>query len=331
MDPLILVILIIGLALVFDFLNGMNDAANSIATVVSTRVLSPAWAVGWAAFFNFAAVFVFGTAVAKTVGTGIVDVGVVDNAVAASALVGGSIWVWACTHYGMPVSVSHSLLGGIVGAGVAKAGWGAVVVSGVSKVCLFILLSPLIGGILAFLLIVANLWIVRRQPPQRVNGVFRILQLASSAFYSLGHGSNDAQKVAGWITALLIANGYVARDASVPIWVLMMCYTVIGLGTLTGGWRVIRTLGVRVTKLQPIGGFCAEAGAGLTRVGTALFGIPVSTTHSITGSIIGVGATQRLSAVRWGVARNIVIAWITTIPASALMAALCHELIDALT
>jgi PiT family inorganic phosphate transporter len=331
MDPLGIIILIIALALVFDFLNGMNDAANSIATVVSTRVLSPTWAVAWAAFFNFAAVFVFGTAVAKTVGTGIVDVGVVDNAVAASALVGGSIWVWVCTHYGMPISVSHSLLGGIVGAGVAKAGWGAVVVSGVSKVCLFILLSPLIGGILAFLLIVANLWIVRRQPPRRVNGAFRILQLLSSAFYSLGHGSNDAQKVAGWITALLIANGHVARDAPVPIWVLMMCYTVIGLGTLTGGWRVIRTLGVRVTKLQPIGGFCAEAGAGLTLVGTALFGIPVSTTHSITGSIIGVGATQRLSAVRWGVARNIVIAWVTTIPASALMAALCQRLISAVS
>lgn len=331
MDPVLpVVIFIIGLALVFDFLNGMNDAANSIATIVSTRVLPPLWAVAWAAFFNFAALFVFGTAVAKTVGQGIVDVSIVTNSVVLGALVGASIWVWVCTHYGLPISVSHSLLGGIVGAGVSKAGWACVLPAGVYKVALFILLSPFIGGLLGFSLMTLNLWIIRRQPPQRVDAIYRALQLVSSVFYSLGHGGNDAQKVAGWITALLIANDYLKAGAPVPYWVLVMCYTVIALGTMAGGWRVIKTLGMRVTHIRPLGGFCAETGAGLTLAGTAILGIPVSTTHAITGAIIGVGSIQRLSAVRWGVARNIVIAWITTIPFSAIVAGLFEWCLTAL-
>ena len=329
MDASLLVPLIIGVALLFDFLNGMNDAANSVATVVATRVLSPRLAVIWAALFNFAAVFVFGTAVAKAVGKGIVVPDVVDNVFVLAALLGAMVWVWLCTHYGMPISVSHSLIGGMVGAAIAKGGLATVQWwPGVGKIVVFIFLAPIIGMVLGAALMVTLLLVVRRSAPQRVDGVFRVLQLASAAFYSLGHGSNDAQKVAGLITALLIANGYLDTKADVPYPVLFLCYTVIGLGTLIGGWRVIRTLGIKVTKLQPIGGFCAETAGGLTLALTAMSGIPVSTTHTITGAIMGVGSIRRLSAVRWGVARNIVIAWVTTIPACGLIAALALWLLQ---
>lgn len=331
MELSLAVILIIGVALLFDFFNGMNDAANSVATVVATRVLSPRLAVCWAAFFNFAAVFIFGTAVAKAVGTGIVAHDVVNNEFVLAALVGALAWVWVCTHFGMPISVSHSLIGGMVGAAMAKGGFPAVIWwPGVGRIALFIFLAPLIGMVLGTALMMLNLWLAHRRRPRQVDRVFRVLQLASAAFYSLGHGSNDAQKVAGVITALLIANSYLPRGAEVPYWVLFVCYTVIGLGTLIGGWRVIRTLGIKVTKLQPIGGFSAEAAGGLTLVLTALSGIPVSTTHTITGAIIGVGATRRMSAVRWGVAKNILIAWVTTIPACALLSALGLWLLQAL-
>jgi inorganic phosphate transporter, PiT family len=317
------VLLIIGVALLFDFFNGMNDAANSVATVVATRVLSPRIAVVWAATFNFAAIFIFGTAVAKAVGKGIVMFDTVDNTFVLAALLGALAWVWVCTHYGLPISVSHSLIGGMIGAGMAKGGFEAVIWwPGVGTIALFILLAPMIGMFLGTTLMMLSLWLVHRREPRPVDRVFRVLQLASAAFYSLGHGSNDAQKVAGLITALLIANNYLGRDSEVPYWVLFLCYSIIGMGTLIGGWRVIRTLGIKVTKLQPIGGFSAETAGGITLVLTALAGIPVSTTHTIAGAIMGVGATRRLSAVRWGIAKNIVLAWITTIPACAVVSAL---------
>jgi PiT family inorganic phosphate transporter len=324
------IILIILVALAFDFLNGMNDAANAIATVVSTHVLPPRLAVAWAAFFNFAAVFIFGTAIAKTIGRGIVAPGVVDNPFVLSALVGATGWVWLCTHYGMPISVSHSLIGGMVGAALWKGGWDAVIWwPGVGKILLFIVLSPLLGGVLGYLLMGLNLFIGSQGSFQRMTRTFRALQLASSAFFSLGHGANDAQKVAGLITALLVANHYLKPGAEIPWWVLILCYSVIGLGTLLGGWRVIRTLGVKMTKLKPVGGCAAETGGALTLVMASQFGIPISTTHTITGAILGVGATQRLSSVRWGVATNIVVAWVTTLPACALASALVLGLLQA--
>lgn len=325
MDTKVVVALIIGLALLFDFLNGMNDAANSIATVVATRVLPPRIAVAWAAFFNFAAVFIFGTAVAKTVGKGIVLPEAVNNMMVLSSLLGAIIWTWLCTRLGLPISVSHSLIGGMIGAALASKGPQAVIWwPGVGKVAIFIFLAPVLGLLLGICLMMVSLLVVHRQSPQRVDRIFRSLQLFSAAFYSLGHGSNDAQKVAGLITAMLIANRYLPADSTVPTWVLIMCYSVIALGTWTGGWRVVRTLGVRVTKLQPIGGFSAETAAGLTLVLTAVSGIPVSTTHTITGAVMGVGATRRLSAVRWGVAGHIIAAWVTTIPACALMSAIAY-------
>lgn len=325
------VMLIILVALAFDFLNGMNDAANSIATVVATHVLPPRLAVAWAAFFNFAAVFIFGTAIAKTIGRGIVAPGVVDNPFVLSALIGAVAWVWLCTHYGLPISVSHSLIGGMVGAAMMKEGWGAVIWwPGVGKIALFIILSPLIGGVLGYLVMCLCTLCSYRGTCGRMTRLFRGLQLVSSAFFSLGHGSNDAQKVAGLITALLVANNYLATGAEVPYWVLFTCYSAIGLGTLLGGWRVIRTLGVKMTKLRPMGGFSAETGGALTLVMASHLGIPISTTHTITGSIMGVGAGSRLSGVRWGVAANITIAWVTTIPACALASALTMWLLQAL-
>jgi inorganic phosphate transporter, PiT family len=325
------VILIILAALAFDFLNGMNDAANSIATVVATHVLPPRLAVAWAAFFNFAAVFIFGTAIAKTIGRGIVAPGVVDNPFVLSTLAGAAAWVWLCTHYGLPISVSHSLIGGMVGAAMMKEGWDAVIWwPGVGKIALFIILSPLIGGVLGCLLMWLSTLCSFRGTCGRMTRLFRGLQLVSSAFFSLGHGSNDAQKVAGLITALLVANNYLATGAEVPYWVLFTCYSVIGLGTLIGGWRVIRTLGVKMTKLRPMGGFSAETGGALTLLMASQFGIPISTTHTITGAIMGVGAASRLSAVRWGVAAKITIAWGTSIPACALTSALTLWLLQAL-
>ena len=325
------VILIILVALAFDFLNGMNDAANSIATVVATHVLPPRLAVAWAAFFNFVAVFIFGTAIAKTIGRGIVAPGVVDNAFVLSALIGAVAWVWLCTHYGLPISISHSLIGGMVGAAMMKEGWDAVIWwPGVGKIALFIILSPLIGGVLGCLLMCLSTLCSYKGTCGRMTRLFRGLQLVSSAFFSLGHGSNDAQKVAGLITALLVANNYLATGAEVPYWVLFTCYSVIGLGTFIGGWRVIRTLGVKMTKLRPMGGFSAETGGALTLLMASQFGVPISTTHTITGAIMGVGAASRLSAVRWGVAANITIAWGTTIPACALASALTLWLLQAL-
>ena len=325
------VILIILVALAFDFLNGMNDAANSIATVVATHVLPPRLAVAWAAFFNFAAFFIFGTAIAKTIGRGIVAPGIVDNPFVLSALLGATAWVWLCTHYGLPISVSHSLIGGMVGAALMKGGWEAVIWwPGLGKILLFIVLSPLIGAVLGYVLMGLSTLCSYRSSYHRMTGLFRGLQLASSAFFSLGHGSNDAQKVAGLIAALLVANHYLEPGGEIPYWVLFLCYTVIGLGTLIGGWRVIRTLGVKMTKLKPIGGFSAETGGALTLVMASHFGIPISTTHTITGVIVGVGATNRLSAVRWGVAANIVVAWATTLPACALASAVVLWLLQAL-
>jgi inorganic phosphate transporter, PiT family len=313
-------ILIISLALIFDFYNGMNDAANSIATVVSTRVLTPIQAVIWAAFFNFIAAFMFGVSVATTIGKGIVDVNIVDNFVIFSGLIGAIILTATATHFGLPISVSHSIIGGYGGAGLAKAGFDAIIISGYTKVIVFIFLAPILGFIFALLFSTATLWIVRYKSPYKVDMYFRKFQLISAALFSLSHGSNDAQKTIGIITVVLFTNGLIGASFHIPFWVIIMSYSVIALGTLIGGWKVIRTLGMRVTKLTPFGGFSAETSAGLTIIFATIFGIPVSTTHTITGSIIGVGTTKRFSAVRWGVARNILWAWILTIPLSAVFA-----------
>ena len=320
--PLLLVIFIILVALAFDYINGFHDAANSIATVVSTRVLTPTQAVLWAAFFNFVAAFGFGVNVAKTVGKGVVESGVVDHWVILGALTGAIVWNLITWYYAIPSSSSHALIGGFAGAAVAKAGFGALIPSGLLKIALFIVLAPVIGLCLGFALMVATMWVFRRFRPSRVDGLFRRLQLASAAFYSLGHGTNDAQKTMGIIAILLFTGGYLGPEFYVPFWVILAAHLAIGLGTLAGGWRIVKTMGMRLTKLRPVGGFCAEAAGAVMLIGTALGGIPVSTTHTITGSIMGVGATQRLSAVRWGVAGRIVWAWILTIPLSAAIAAL---------
>lgn len=322
------VILIIIFALVFDFYNGMNDAANSIATIVSTRVLTPFQAVAWAAFFNFAAAFIFGVHVAETIGKGIVDVNIVDNFVIFSGLIGAIILTASATHFGMPISVSHAIIGGYGGAGIMKAGFDALILSGYSKILIFIVVAPVMGMFIAYLFSVVTLWIVKDRQPRKVDKYFRRLQLVSAAVYSLSHGSNDAQKTIGIITVVLFANGLIGSEFIVPFWVIIVSYTVIALGTLFGGWKVINTLGMRVTKLTPFGGFSAESSAGLTIMGATIFGIPVSTTHTITGAIIGVGATKSLSAVRWGVARNILWAWILTIPLSAFCAMITYQVLD---
>ncbi len=312
-------IAIIALALVFDFYNGMNDAANSIATIVSTRVLTPIQAVAWAALFNFAAAFLFGVHVANTIGKGIVDVNIVDNYVIFSGLVGAIVLTAVATHFGLPISVSHSIIGGYGGAAVAKAGFTALILSGYTKVLLFIFIAPLMGFIFAQIFSVITIWVVRYKNPHKVDKYFRKLQLVSSAIYSLSHGANDAQKTMGIIALALYTNALIPTFY-VPYWVVVLSYTVIALGTLIGGWKVIRTLGMRVTKLTPFGGFSAETSAGLTIITATMFGIPVSTTHTVTGSIIGVGVVKSLSAVRWGVAKNILWAWILTIPLSAIIA-----------
>jgi inorganic phosphate transporter, PiT family len=320
------VIFIIFLALVFDFYNGMNDAANSIATIVATRVLSPFQAVAWAAFFNFIAAFAFGVSVATTIGKGIVDVTIVDNFVILSGLVGAIILTATATHFGLPISVSHSIIGGFGGTAIAKAGFGSLIISGYTKIVIFIFAAPLIGMFMAYVFSIITLWIVRSQQPRKVDKYFRRLQLLSAALYSLSHGSNDAQKTIGIITILLFTNGLLGSTFYVPFYVIIMSHAVIALGTLLGGWKVIRTLGMRVTKLTPFGGFSAETSAGLTIIGATIFGIPVSTTHTITGSIIGVGAIKGLSAVRWGVAKNILWAWVLTIPLSAVVAMITYEI-----
>jgi len=321
------VIFIILLALVFDFYNGMNDAANSIATIVATRVLSPFQAVAWAAFFNFAAAFLFGVSVAATIGKGLVDVSIVDNYVILSGLVGAIILTATATHFGLPISVSHSIIGGYGGAAVAKAGFDALILAGYTKVIIFIFAAPLIGMVMAYFFSVITLWIVRNKQPRKVDKYFRKLQLVSAALYSLSHGSNDAQKTIGIITVVLFTNGILGDTFYVPFYIIILSYSVIAFGTMVGGWKVIKTLGMRVTKLTPFGGFSAETSAGLTIIGATVLGIPVSTTHTITGSIIGVGAIKGLSAVRWGVAKNILWAWVLTIPVSAISAVITYEIV----
>jgi PiT family inorganic phosphate transporter len=324
---LTLTLFIVVLALLFDFVNGMNDAANSIATIVSTRVLSPRLAVAWAAFFNFAAAFGFGVHVADTVGRGIVDTAVVTPTLILAALVGAILWSYLCTVYGLPISVSHALIGGLAGAGLAKAGPAALVVSGLVKVGIFIVLSPILGLVMGALLMILVSWIFRAVSPFRVDRFFRVGQLLSSAAFSLGHGTNDAQKTMGIIAVLLDTTGYIDHFY-VPVWVILSAYTAIALGTLAGGWKVIRTMGVKLTDLRPVDGFCAETAGATMLLGTALGGIPVSTTHTIAGAIMGVGATRRLSAVRWGIAGKIVWAWFFTIPAAALVGGLLYTLFN---
>jgi len=329
MDTAFLALAIILLALVFDFLNGMNDAANSIATVVSTRVLSPRVAVAWAAFFNMAAAFGFGVGVAKTIGRGVVVPEVISLWFVVAVLAGAVLWTHACTRLGLPISVSHALVGGLVGAGLAKAGSDALILSGVLKIAAFIVLSPLAGMLLGILLSIAVAWIFRNWSPFRVDRFFRFGQLLSSALFSLGHGANDAQKTMGIIVMVLVAAGW-QHDFQVPIWVILACYAAIALGTAAGGWRVVRTMGMRVTKLIPVSGFCAETAAATSIIANSIAGIPVSTTHTVTGGIIGVGATRRFSAVRWGLAGNIVVAWVLTIPGSAVVSALAWLLLHQL-
>ncbi|MBI4012898.1 MAG: inorganic phosphate transporter [Candidatus Rokubacteria bacterium] len=321
MEPLALVVFIILVALAFDFSNGFHDAANSIATVVSTRVLTPIQAVVWAAFFNFVAAFGFGVSVARTIGKGIVHPEIVDSGVILAALVGAIAWNIITWYSGIPSSSSHALIGGLAGAGVAKAGFGSLVPAGLVKTGVFIVLSPLLGLVVGFSLMVGVMWLFLRSSPSRVDKLFRRLQLVSAAFYSLGHGTNDAQKTMGIIAGLLFATGHLGPEFFVPVWVILIAHAAIGLGTLAGGWRIVKTMGMGITKLKPVGGFCAESAGSIMLIGTAVAGIPVSTTHTITGAIVGVGATTRLSAVRWGIAGRIVWAWILTIPAAALVAA----------
>jgi PiT family inorganic phosphate transporter len=319
------VMLLVMMALLFDFMNGFHDAANSIATVVSTGVLKPGQAVLFAAFFNFVAIFIFKLSVAATVGKGIVQPGVVDTHVVFGALAGAITWNIVTWWYGIPSSSSHALIGGIVGAVIAKAGASVLIASGVLKTVLFIFVSPLLGFLLGSLMMVIVAWTFRRATPSRVDRWFRRLQLVSAGAYSLGHGGNDAQKTIGIIWLLLIATGYSsAADASPPTWAIVSCYIAIAMGTMFGGWRIVKTMGQKITKLKPVGGFCAESGGAMTLFLATALGIPVSTTHTITGAIVGVGATRSASAVRWGVAGNIVWAWIFTIPASAFVAAVAY-------
>ncbi len=323
---LTLVVLVIVVALAFDFLNGFHDAANSIATIVSTRVLTPRRAVAWAAFFNFVAAFVFNVHIAKTMGNGLINLLVVNEYVILCGLLGAIFWNLLTWYYGLPSSSSHALMGGYGGAAVAKAGFGCILYAGWTKTVIFIVFAPFIGMTMGFLLQVIVLWIVHKKSYARVNIVFRKLQFVSAALFSLGHGTNDAQKTMGIITGLLVTSS-ILKSFEVPIWVILLSHTAMGLGTLFGGWRIVRTMGSKITKLKPSDGFCAETAGGLTLLLTAYAGIPVSTTHTITGAIMGVGATKRLSAVRWGLAGNIVVAWLLTIPAAALVGALSYRIV----
>jgi PiT family inorganic phosphate transporter len=327
---LTLVVLIVIVALLFDFINGFHDAANSIATVVSTRVLTPLQAVVWAAFFNFVAAFGFGVEVAKTVGRGVVEPAVVDQWVILAGLVGAILWDLITWYWGLPTSSSHALIGGFAGAAVVKAGFGSLIAAGLIKIAVFMILAPLIGLTVGFTLMVITINLFKNQTPGRVDKVFRRGQLLSAAAYSLGHGTNDAQKTMGIIAVLLFSTGHLGREFYVPFWVILAAHAAMGLGTMAGGWRIVKTMGMRITKLRPVGGFCAEAAGALTLIGTAIGGIPVSTTQTISGSIMGVGAIQRFSAVRWGVAGRIITAWILTIPASAVMAAVTWLLLHLL-
>jgi PiT family inorganic phosphate transporter len=333
------VIIIVVIALLFDFSNGFNDAANSVATIVATRVLSPRYAVAWAAFFNFIAAFLFNTHVATTIGKGLVDPGVVNPNMILATLLAAIIWTVVCTQKGLPISVSHALIGSLAGAALARGGVAALQWGTIGKTAAFIVLSPIIGLIIAWILMVANLWIVRHRNPHRVDRAFRLLQLASAAVYSLSHGLNDAQKTMGIIMAVLIAEPALAQYAThsgeptsgePAFWIIISCHICIAAGTYLGGWKVIRTLGHRVTRLQPIGGFCAETGGGVTILALSQFGIPVSTTHTITGAIFGVGLTHRFSAIRWSVGSEIATAWVLTLPCAAAMSALMYFIISTL-
>ncbi|MCC6205246.1 MAG: inorganic phosphate transporter [Hyphomicrobiales bacterium] len=316
-----ILVALIGVALVFDFLNGLHDAANSIATIVSTRVLRPHYAVAWAAFFNFIAFLFFGLHVAETLGTGIISADIVDPTVIFAALIGAIAWNVITWHYGIPSSSSHALIGGMVGAGLAKVGLSAIVWKGLIKTSAAIVLSPLTGFVLALILVLIVSWVFVRRTPFAVDSTFRVLQFVSASLYSLGHGGNDAQKTMGIIAVLLYSQGMLGPEFYVPLWVVLSCQAVLALGTLFGGWRIVHTMGSKITRLNPMQGFCAETGGALTLFGATWLGIPVSTTHTITGAIIGVGAARRASAVRWGVAKGIVVAWIITIPMAGAIAA----------
>ncbi len=320
------VVLLVFLALAFDFMNGFHDAANSIATIVSTGVLKPQHAVWWAAFFNVVALFIFQLKVASTIGKGTIEPAIVDHIVIFGALVGAITWNIVTWYYGIPSSSSHALIGGLVGAALIKAGPSALISSGLIKVVSFILISPLLGMLLGSLMMLLVSWICFKQHQRKVDRWFRRLQLVSAALYSLGHGGNDAQKTMGIIWMLLIAAGYSQSGDSIPSWVVISCYVAIGLGTMFGGWRIVKTMGQKITKLKPIGGFCAETGGALTLFLATGLGIPVSTTHTITGAIVGVGSARKVSAVRWGIAGGIVWAWVLTIPCSALIAAIAWYL-----
>jgi PiT family inorganic phosphate transporter len=321
-----LLLLLIGIALLFDFLNGLHDAANSIATIVSTRVLSPRYAVFWAAFFNFIAFLFFGLHVAQTVGAGIVSTAIVDDRVIFGALMGAIAWNVITWVAGIPSSSSHALIGGLVGAGLSKAGLGAIVWGGLGKTAAAIVLSPALGFALALFLVLLVSWLFVRATPVRVDNAFRVLQFASASLYSLGHGGNDAQKTMGIIAVLLFSHDALGDTFFVPFWVVIACQAAMGLGTLFGGWRIVHTMGSKITRLTPQQGFCAETGGAITLFLATYLGIPVSTTHTITGAIIGVGAARRVSAVRWGIARSIVIAWVVTMPMAALIASLFYFL-----
>ena len=325
---LTIVVFIVLVALIFDFINGFHDAANSIATVVSTRVLTPLQAVAWAAFFNFIAAFGFGVSVAATVGKGVVEPSVVDQWVILAGLVGAIAWDLVTWYWGLPTSSSHALIGGFAGAAVRTGGFAALVTAGLVKIGIFMVLAPLIGLTVGFALMLATVWTFKGATPGRVDWIFRRMQLVSAAAYSLGHGTNDAQKTMGIIAVLLFSTGHLGPTFYIPFWVIMAAHAALALGTMSGGWRIVKTMGMRITKLRPVGGFCAETAGALTLLGTAVAGIPVSTTHTITGSIMGVGSLQRFSAVRWGVAGRIVWAWIFTIPASAIVAAVTWLLLS---
>jgi inorganic phosphate transporter, PiT family len=325
-STLLFVIFIIVVALAFDFINGFHDAANSIATVVSTRVLSPQHAVMWAAFFNLAAVFFIGDQVAKTVGTGIIHISVIDNYLILSALIGAIVWNLITWWLGLPSSSSHALIGGLIGAGLVKGGTDVLVWSGILKTTAFIVISPTVGMILGLVMMILVLNLSNNKSVRRADTIFRRLQLFSAAVYSLSHGMNDAQKTMGIITMVLFSSGYLSGTFHVPWWVVILSYLFIAMGTMSGGWRIVKTMGSKITKLAPMGGFCAETAAAISIIGATIGGIPVSTTHTITGAIVGVGATKRLTAVRWGIAGNIIWAWILTIPMSALIAAFSYYL-----
>jgi PiT family inorganic phosphate transporter len=323
-DSFAFVIFLILIALVFDFLNGFHDSANAISTVVSTRVLSPKYAVLWAAFFEFAAVFFVGVQVANTIGTGIINPTSVDDSLILSALCGAIIWNIITWYFGLPSSSSHALIGGLIGAGLMEGGTSVLVWSGIIKTAVFVVLSPAIGLILGLGMMILVLNINRYSNVAKADKLFRKLQLVSCAIYSMGHGTNDAQKTMGIIAIILYSHGLLGETFYIPLWVIITCYTVIALGIMSGGWRIVKTMGTKITKLQPIGGFCAETAAAISIIGASIAGIPVSTTHTITGAIVGVGSTRRLTAVRWGVAGNIVWAWILTIPMAALISAAIH-------